>query len=43
MAYGDFKDWPTRAASNKLLGNKAFNIDKNLKYDEYECGFHSMV
>ena len=31
MAYGDFKDSARRAASDKLLRNKAFNIAKNPK------------
>ena len=26
MSYGDFKDLPRRAASDKVLGDKAFNI-----------------
>ena len=34
MAYGDFKDLPRRTASGKILGDKAFNIAKNSKYDE---------
>ena len=43
MAYGDFKDLTRRAASDKLLRNKAFNIAKNPKYDGYERGLVSMV
>ena len=35
MAYGDFKDLPRRRASDKVLLDKAFNIDKNPKYDAY--------
>ena len=35
MSYGYFKDLPRRAASDKVLRDKAFNIDKNLKYDGY--------
>ena len=38
MAYGDFKELPRRTASDKLLRDKAFNIAKNLKYDEYQRG-----
>ena len=38
MAYGDFKDWHRRTASNKVFCNKVFNIAKNLKYDEYQRG-----
>ena len=33
MAYGDFQD--RRTASDELLRDKAFNIAKNPKYDEY--------
>ena len=36
MAYGDFKDLTTRTVSHKILRDKAFNIDKNLKYDGYQ-------
>ena len=36
MAYGDFKDIARRTASNNVLRDKAFNIDKNTKYDGYE-------
>ena len=35
MAYGDFRDLKKRAASNKILTDKAFNIAKNSKYDGY--------
>ena len=38
MAYGDFKDLAKRAASDKVLRNKAFNIAKNPKYDGYQRG-----
>ena len=43
MAYGDFKDLTRRAASDKTLHDKAFNIAKNPKYDEYQRGLASMV
>ena len=43
MAYGDFKDSKRRAASDKVLRNKAFNIAKIPKYDEYQRGLASMV
>ena len=43
MSYGDFKDLARRIASDKVLRNKAFNIEKNLKYDGYQRGFASMV
>ena len=36
MTYGDFKDLTRRTASDKILGDKAFNIAKNLKYDGYQ-------
>ena len=43
MAYGDFKDLPRTAASDKELGDKAFNITKNPKYDESQRGSSSMI
>ena len=43
MAYGDFKDLPGGIASDKVLHDKAFNIAKNLKYDEYQRGFASLI
>ena len=43
MAYGDFKDLAKRIASDKVLGDKAFNIAKNPKYDEYQRRLASMV
>ena len=43
MAYGDFKDWVGRTAAAKLLRNKAFNIAKIHRYDEYQRGSASMV
>ena len=43
MAYGDFKDLKRRTASDKVLRDKAFNIGKNPKYDEYQRGLASMV
>ena len=43
MAYGDFEDLTRRAASDKILRDKAFNISKNPKYDGYERGLASMV
>ena len=40
MDYGDFKDLARRTTSDKILcciaKYKAFNIAKNLKYDEYQ-------
>ena len=35
MAYGDFKDLARRTASDNILRNKAFDIDRNPKYDGY--------
>ena len=43
MAYGDFKDLTRRTASDNISHDKAFNIGKNPKYDEYKKGFASMV
>ena len=43
MAYGDFKDLARRAASDKVLGDKVFNITNNPEYDGYQRGFASMV
>ena len=43
MAYGDFKDLARRTASDKILRDKAFNIVKNPKYDEYQRGLASTV
>ena len=31
MAYGDFKDLTRRTASDKILRDKAFSLDKNPK------------
>ena len=42
MDYANFKDLTRRAASNKILREKAFNIDKNLKYNGYQPGLASM-
>ena len=42
MAYGDFKDL-TRRTADKIIHDKAFNIDKNSKYDGYQRGLASMV
>ena len=42
-AYGDFKDFTRRPASNKVLHNKTFNMDKNSKHDGYQRGLASMV
>ena len=42
MAYGDFKDLARKAAFDKILGDKAFNIPKNPKYYGYQRGLPSM-
>ena len=36
MAYGDFQDLTRRAASDKILHNKAFNTATNPKYILYQ-------
>ena len=43
LAYGDFKDWARRAASDKVLKDKAFSIAKNPKDDRHQRGISSMV
>ena len=43
MAYRDFKDLARRAASDKVLWDKAFHIAKNPKYDGYQRRLPSMV
>ena len=43
MTYGDFKDLPRRTASDNILRDKAFNTEKNPKYDGYQRGLASMV
>ena len=43
MVYGDLKDLSRRTASDKILRDKAFDIAKNRKYDEYQRGLASVV
>ena len=43
MVYGDFKYLARRAASDKIVHDKAFNIAKDPKYDGYKRGLASMV
>ena len=43
MAYGDIKNLPRRTISDKLLRDKAFNIAKHTKYDEYQKNIVSIV
>ena len=40
MAYRDFKDLTRRIVSDKFLRDKAFNIAKNPKCDEYQIGLN---
>ena len=43
MVYGDFKDLNRRTIADKVLRDKAFNIDKSQKYDGYQRKLASMV
>ena len=43
MAYGNFKHFPIRAAADKVLDDKEFNIVKNPKYHGYQRGLASLV
>ena len=43
MVYGDFKDLPRKAVSDKILRDKAFEIAKKPKYDGYQGGLVLMV
>ena len=43
MAYGDFKDFTRKVASDKVLRDNAFNIAKNPKYHGFQRGLASMV
>ena len=43
MAYGDFKDLPRRAASDKYLRDKSFSITENPKHNIYQQGLASLV
>ena len=43
MFYGDFKDLKGITASDKVLRDKAFNIEKNHKYEAYKRELASMV
>ena len=42
-AYSDSKDLTKRTVADKILKNKAFDIDKDPKYDGYQRGLASMV
>ena len=43
MAYSDFKDLPRRTIADEILRDKAFDVTKNLKDDEYQRRLASMV
>ena len=43
MVYEDFKDTPGRAASDKVLRDKTYNVHKNSKYNRYKRGLALMV
>ena len=43
MAYGKSKDLAKKTRSDKVLGDKAFKIPSNPKYDGYQRGLASMV
>ena len=43
IAYGKSKDLAKRTQSDKVLGNKAFKIASDPKYDGYQRGLASMV
>ena len=42
-AYSDSKDLTKRTVADKILKNRAFNIAKDPKYDEYQRGLASVV
>ena len=43
VAYGESKDLTRRAAFDKILRDKAFNIAENPKYDRYQRVLASMI
>ena len=43
MADGDFKELTRKTASDKVLRDKAFSIDKTPKYDGYQRGLSSII
>ena len=43
MTDGGFKYLTRTMVSDKILGNKAFNIAKSTKHFEYQSGLASMV
>ena len=42
MAYEDLKGLPKRIASDSVICDKAFSVDKNAKYDGYQRGIAPM-
>ena len=42
-AYSDSKDLTKRTVADKIFKNRAFNVDKDLKFDGYQRGLASMV
>lgn len=40
MVYGDFKDLPRKAVSDKVLLDKAYKIASNPKYDDINTDWH---
>ena len=43
MVSGDLKDLLRRAASGKVLSDKAFKITSNPQSNGHQCGFASVV
>ena len=43
MAYEYFKDLTRRTVSDKILRDKAFNIAKYSKYEEFQRGLAAVV
>ena len=43
MAYEHFWDLPRRTVADNAFCDKAFNMAKHRKYDEYQIGRTSMV
>ena len=43
MTYEGFKDLTRRAATDRILRDKAFDIAKNPRYDRYQRDLASMI
>ena len=43
MAYENFENWSRKAASDNLLHDEKFNIDKNPNNVGYQQGFATMI